>query len=160
MTTLNSNVTAATYDEVLQFARQALTGAEQRRDRLKLQADRAAQPISDDPAIGSGIRRRSTARQIRRDDAKTDRDLQTYNEYLQAEKQVYACQARVDRLVAAAPVPYTDEELRAATAVRTELGWYWLLKVNRKTVAVDAGFPWPHKVARELVLEVRAGGAA
>ncbi|MFD6073917.1 hypothetical protein, partial [Amycolatopsis lurida] len=44
--------------------------------------------------------------------------------------------------------------------VRTDDGWFRLLKVNRVTVGVDAGFPWPLKVNRDRILEVHpsAGG--
>lgn len=162
MTTLHSTVTPDTYDEVLRLARVALAPAQERRDRLAPQAERASAPISDDPAIVSGIRRRSTARQQRHDDAKTDRDLQTYTEYLAAERDVASKQARVDSLAAAKPVPFTEDELRAAVGVRTKDGWYRLLKVNAKTVGVEAGFPWPHKIPKASVLEVRGpkAGAA
>lgn len=154
MTTLNSTVTADTYDEVLRLARKALATAEARVAALKPAADRAAAPISDDPAIVSGIRRRSTPTQQRREDARTDRDLQTYTEYLAAEKDLAGKRARVERLEASAPVPFTEEQLRSATAVRTDVGWYRLLKVNRATVGVEAeavrvykdGDLRPHKV--------------
>ena len=156
MTTLNSTVTPDTYDEVLRLAKLALADAQQVRDRLAPKAEAAARPISDDPAIGSGIRRRSTPTQRRREDARTDRDLQTYTEYLAAEKDVAWKQTRVERLIAGAPVPFTAEELTAATAVRTDTGWYRVLKVNRTTIGVDAGLPWPHKIPKAHVLEVRA----
>lgn len=155
MTTLHSTVTAETYPEVLRLAQAALVRAQERCDRLAPAAERAAAPISEDPAIWSGIRRRSTPTQRRREDARTDRALQTYTEFLAAERNLASAQARVDRLVASAPVPFTEAELRAANAVRTNEGWHRLLKVNRTTVAVEAGFPWPHKIPRASVLEVR-----
>lgn len=159
MTTLNSRITADTYDDVLRLARAALATAEGRVAALKPAADRAAAPISDDPAIVSGIRRRSTPTQRRREDARTDRDLHTYTEYLAAEKDLASQQRRVTRLEASAPVPFTDADLATAVAVRDDSGWYRVIKVHRTTVGVEAGFPWPHKVKRAHILEVRGGAA-
>jgi hypothetical protein len=156
VTTLNSTVTSDNYAEVLRLAQSALAEAQARHDQLEPKAERAAAPISDDPAIASGIRRRSTARQVRRDDAKTDRDLQVYQEFLAAKRDLGWKQKRVERLLAGAPVPYTEEELASVAAVRTEVGWYAVVKVNRTTVSVEAGFPWPHKIPRASILEVRA----
>lgn len=35
------------------------------------------------------------------------------------------------------PVPFTREELRSASEVRTILGWYKIVEVNAITVSVD-----------------------
>lgn len=37
-------------------------------------------------------------------------------------------------------VPYTDAEIRAARRVRTRYGWYEVLYVNPRTVAVAGDF--------------------
>lgn len=158
MTTLNSNVTPANYAEVLRLAEQALEPAREKRDRLKAVFERRTAPRSEfetDPALYSGIRRRTTAYQAKREQATFDRDMAAYKAYQAAEKAFTSLEGRVRVLRASAPVPYTEDQLRAAKAVRTEVGWYRLLKVNRVTVGVDAGDPWPLKVPRTEILEVR-----
>ncbi|WP_410662060.1 hypothetical protein [Amycolatopsis sp. lyj-84] len=157
MVTLHTNVTVDSYAEVLQVAEAAMKTAKEKRDRLEEKFDRRTAPRSEfetDPAIVSGIRRRTTGTQRQRADRKMELDLDAYNEFQSADQTYRGRLARVTRLRRAVPVPYTEEELKAAKAVRTDDGWYRLLKVNRVTVGVEAGFPWPHKVNRERILEV------
>ncbi|OXM69672.1 hypothetical protein [Amycolatopsis vastitatis] len=158
MTTLHSNVTVDNYAEVLAITEAELKAAEEVRDRLKVKFEGRTAPRSEaetDPAIVSGIRRRTTPTQAKRADAKFDLDIEAYKAYQDAERRHRMLLTRVERLRESPPVPYTEEELKAATAVRTDDGWFRLLKVNRVTVAVNAGFPWPHPVRRDRVLEVR-----
>ncbi|WP_158884105.1 hypothetical protein [Amycolatopsis anabasis] len=152
------NVTVKNYAEMLALAEDALKSAEEKRDRLKRKFDARTAPGSEaetDPAIVSGIRRRTTPTQARKAEKKFDLDMEAYKAYEAAEREYKLCLSRVEWLRKSAPVPYTEDELRAANAVRTDDGWYRLLKVNRTTVGVNAGFPWPHKVPRDRVLEVR-----
>lgn len=79
-----------------------------------------------------------------------------YAEFLAAKRDLGWKQKRVERLLADAPVPYTQDELASASAVRTDVGWYRVVKVNRTTVSIEAGLPWAHKIPKALVLEVRA----
>ncbi|WP_103339881.1 hypothetical protein [Amycolatopsis sp. CA-126428] len=163
MTTLHSNVTVDNHAEVLAITEAELKAAEEVHDRLKAAFEGRTAPRSEaetDPAIVSGIRRRTTPTQAKRADAKFDLDIKAYNAYQAAERRHQMLRTRVERLRESAPVPYTEEELRTANAVRTDDGWFRLIKVNRVTVAVDAGFPWPHPVKRERVLEVRRTEAA
>lgn len=52
-------------------------------------------------------------------------------------------------------VPYTDEQIRAATKVRTRYGWYDVLTVNTRTVSVNGDFG-DVRIPFETVLEVAA----
>ena len=56
---------------------------------------------------------------------------------------------------ATAPVPFTTEELRAATHIRTDIGWHKVVKVNAKSVSVETGYSWVDRYALEKILEVR-----
>jgi len=60
--------------------------------------------------------------------------------------------AHVDRH---APVPFTADELKAATHVRTAVGWHKVVRVNVKTVTVSTGYSWTDRYAVGKVLEVR-----
>ena len=53
------------------------------------------------------------------------------------------------------PVPFSEEQYRAATAVRTKLGWRPVVKVNAKSVSVATGYSWTDRVPRAQILEVR-----
>lgn len=154
MTTLNSRLTVDNHAEVLRLARAALATAQEQRDRCAKAWERRDPPVEYDPGMTSGIRRRTTASQAKRETASQNKDFDTYRELRQAEDRLKSAQARVDSLVARTPVPFTDAELAAATAVRDDLGWHRPLKVNRVTVQVE-GFPWPHTIRRCHILEVR-----
>lgn len=53
------------------------------------------------------------------------------------------------------PVPFTPEELKSARAIRTEVGWHRVVKVNAKSVTVATGYSWSDRYTLEKVLEVR-----
>lgn len=158
MTTLHSTVTIETYAEVLRLAEIIERQTRERAEKLGavFQAREARHPAAyGDPAIASGIRRRTTAYQAKREQATFDRDIDAYKAARAAERAHTVAQSRLEHLRHVAPVPYTEAEWKAAVAVRLDEGWHKVLKVNRTTVGVEAGFPWPHKVARARVLEVR-----
>ncbi|GAA1962181.1 hypothetical protein [Amycolatopsis minnesotensis] len=155
MATLHSNVTVDNYAEVLAVTEAALKPAQEKRDRLEAVYNRRTAPRSEaetDPAIVSLVK---TGGQLKRAAKKMDLDLEAYQAFKAADDTYRGLLARVENLRKMKPVPYTEEELKAATAVRTDLGWFRLLKVNRVTVGVQDGFPWPHKVKRDRILEVR-----
>jgi hypothetical protein len=52
------------------------------------------------------------------------------------------------------PVPFTDEELKAARAVRTINGWHKVVRVNAKTVTVETGYSWTDRYPFKKILEV------
>lgn len=163
MTTIHSNITTANYDEVVAATEQARARAAESHDRLKAIFEGRTAPktdYDDDPAIVSGIRRKSSGSRRQREDRKMELDLEAYAAYQQAATQLKTLDGRLARLKKSAPVLYTEAELRAADLVRTDDGWFELLKVNAKTVGVDAGFPWPHKISRDRVLEVRKRDAS
>lgn len=54
-----------------------------------------------------------------------------------------------------APVPFTFEELKAARAIRTSVGWHKVAKVNAKSISVETGYSWTDRYPLEKVLEVR-----
>lgn len=53
------------------------------------------------------------------------------------------------------PIPFTPEELKAARAIRTDVGWHRVVKVNAKSVTVATGYSWNDRYTLEKVLEVR-----
>ena len=77
-------------------------------------------------------------------------------------------QRKADRVAAKAaaaerdkPVPYTTEQLRAATHIRTRSGWKRVVRVNAKSVTTagnlfyDQGSDWTDRYVLAKVLEVR-----
>lgn len=158
MTTINSNVTVENHAEVLRLAVLARDAAKTKRDSLQAVFEGRTAPKTDfdtDPAVVSGIRRNASGSMRQRQEASFGRDIDAYKAFQAAEAVLVVLERRVERLRSGSPVPYTEDELRAASLVRTDEGWYPLLKVNKVTVGVEAGFPWPHKIARGRVLEVR-----
>lgn len=158
MTTIHSNVTAENHAEVLRLTVSARDVARERRDKLKETFDRRTAPktdFDDDPAIVSGIRRKTSGSRAQREQATFDRDIDAFQAFQDAERDFGVLERRAAKLESSAPVPFTEEQLRAAAKVRTDQGWHHLLKVNRATVGIEAGFPWPHKISRDRVLEVR-----
>lgn len=53
------------------------------------------------------------------------------------------------------PVPFTEEQYKAAKAVRTKNGWRLVAKVNAKSVSVETGYSWTDRIPREQIIEVR-----
>lgn len=63
---------------------------------------------------------------------------------------------RAETAAANAPVPFTEEQYRAAVAVRTKLGWHRVVRVNAKSVTVKTAYSWDDRIPRPSILEVRA----
>jgi len=53
-----------------------------------------------------------------------------------------------------APVPFTDEELKAARAIRVGHSWYKVMRVNAKSVTVPSGYSWNDRISIDKVDEV------
>ena len=104
----------------------------------------------------SGIRRHSTPRQRRRWDAGIEKTIDLANAEVaaakEAERQANIAAYREKNK----PVPFTPEELKAARAVRTDLGWHRVARVNAKSVSVETGYSWTDRVELGKILEVRA----
>lgn len=54
-----------------------------------------------------------------------------------------------------APVPFTFEELKAATHIRTDIGWHKVVRVSAKSVTVETGYSWTDRYTLAKILEVR-----
>jgi hypothetical protein len=54
-----------------------------------------------------------------------------------------------------APVEFTTEQLKAATHIRTDLGWHKVVRVSAKSVSVETGYSWTDRYALAKILEVR-----
>ncbi|MFD6073811.1 hypothetical protein, partial [Amycolatopsis lurida] len=112
MTTLHSNVTVDNYAEVLQLAEAAMASAKEKRDRLEAKFEGRTAPRSEfetDPAIVSGIRRRTTGTQRQRADRKFELDLEAYKDFQNADQTYQGSLARVTRLRKSVPIPFTEE---------------------------------------------------
>lgn len=109
----------------------------------------------NDPAIASGVRRKSSARADARRYGAYDREATAYARHAAAEKSVQQLEQQLARAERNAPVPFTEEQWKAAQVVRTRDGWKKVVRVNVKTVTVAVPPGWDDKVTRARVLEVR-----
>ena len=114
----------------------------------------AGQPL--DHGQLSGIRRRSTPRQKRQHAAGIERTVDQAVAAVKAEQDAEreAAKARYDERHKF--VPWNTNDLHEARAIRTELGWHKVVRVNKKTVTVETGYSWTDRVAIDKILEVRA----
>ena len=53
-----------------------------------------------------------------------------------------------------APVPFTDEELKAARAIRVGNSFYKVIRVNEKSVTVPSDYSWNYRISIDKVDEV------
>lgn len=82
---------------------------------------------------------------------------QAVKEVAEAQKAEWrALRAEADRRNA--PVPFTSEELKAATHVRTMFGWHRIARVSAKSVSVETGYSWTDRYTLDKILEVRKIG--
>lgn len=82
-------------------------------------------------------------------------DIRKGSAILEAEREVENLRARVAYEKKTAAVPFTTEELKAARAIRTSVGWHRVVKVNAKSVNVETGYSWTDRYGIDKVLEVR-----
>lgn len=54
-----------------------------------------------------------------------------------------------------APIPFTPEQLKAATHIRTDIGWHKVVRVSAKSVTVETGYSWTDRFSLAKILEVR-----
>ncbi|MFW7414734.1 hypothetical protein [Demequina sp. SO4-18] len=47
-------------------------------------------------------------------------------------------------------------EIRPGHAVRDKYGWHRVVKVNAKSVAVETGYSWTDRIAKDQIIEARA----
>jgi hypothetical protein len=103
----------------------------------------------------SGIRRTSTPRQRRHDDANIERSIDAALAAVKATKEAEQTEASAAYAKRNAPVPFTPEQLATARAVRTIYGWERVVRVNAKTVTVAGDFG-DYRTPIKAILEVAA----
>lgn len=74
---------------------------------------------------------------------------------LAADAATERAQARADYAERTKPVPFTDDQLRAATHIRTSTGWHKIIRVSTKTVTVETGYSWTDRHPMARILEAR-----
>lgn len=102
----------------------------------------------------SGIRRTSTPRQRRQEAAALDRTIDAAVAEVKAHEEAER-QAAIARYKArTAPVPFTASDLVKGARVRTRFGWWYVIRVNTKSVTLDGDFGG-YRVPLAHILEVR-----
>jgi hypothetical protein len=105
--------------------------------------------------MGGNTMKRDTRTAYRARAAATERSIDAALTEVKAAEEV----ERAERATAYAakhdPIPFSDEQLKAARAIRTDIGWHKVARVNTKTISVETGYSWTDKIAIEKVLEVR-----
>lgn len=104
----------------------------------------------------SGIRRKSTPAQRRREAAEIERVVDKAIADSKAWQAVEDAVARARYEAATARVPFTSEDLKVARAIRTDTGWHRVVKVNTKSVTVATVYSWNDRYTLDKILEVRA----
>lgn len=99
--------------------------------------------------------KRDTRTAYRARAAATERSVVAAIAEVKAAKEAAEAEARAAYALKTAPVPFTDEELYAARAVRTHYGWQRVIRVNPVTVTVIGDFG-DYRVPHAKILEVRA----
>lgn len=87
--------------------------------------------------------------------AATERMVDEAVASVKADQDAQFAAAKATTALANTPVPFTEEQYRAATAVRTKLGWHRVTKVNAKSVSVENGHSWTDRISRTQIIEVR-----
>lgn len=50
---------------------------------------------------------------------------------------------------------FEREDLTGARLIRTNAGWYKVVRINAKSVSVESGYSWVDRIAIDKILEVR-----
>lgn len=100
--------------------------------------------------------KRDTRSAYRARAAATERSVDAALAFVEAGREAARQQARDEQAKRNAPVPFTLDDLRVARAVRTELGWHKVSKVNAKSVSVETGYSWTDRIPHTKILEVAA----
>jgi hypothetical protein len=87
-----------------------------------------------------------------------DREIQRT---IDAAKSELAAQREAERAAVKAafaernkPIPYTTEELKAATHIRTVVGWHKVVRVSAKSVTVETGYSWTDRYTLDKIIQV------
>lgn len=89
-----------------------------------------------------------------------DREIQRTIDQAKVELAADAAVEGAERLArykeVTAPIAYTTEQIKAATHIRTDIGWHKVVRISAKSVTVETGYSWTDRYALGRVLEVRA----
>jgi hypothetical protein len=99
--------------------------------------------------------RRDTRSAYRSRAAAAERSVDVAIADVKAAKEAAEAEARAAYEAKYAPVPFTDEELKVASVVRTRFGWARLIRVNAKTVTIAGAFG-DDRIPVASILEVKA----
>ena len=135
---------------------QVLSAAKAKAADLRAKADLLSKPRNDyetDMATVSGIRRKPNRKADAARFARFDREAEAWRLVDLADREVQ----RLERAAIAnpEPVPFTNDELRAARLIRTRHGWHKVARINAKRVSVATGYSWTDRVALSKIMEVR-----
>lgn len=84
--------------------------------------------------------------------------VQAAVEAVSAQQEAERAESRAVYAERHAAVPYTREQLDAATRIRTLTGWHKVVRVNVKTVTVETEYSWNDRWPIAKILEVRTLG--
>lgn len=73
-----------------------------------------------------------------------------------ADEAVERAERKEANRIAKAPVSFTTDQLKAATHVRTDIGWHKVVRVSAKSVTVETGYSWTDRYMLGKILEVRS----
>ena len=90
----------------------------------------------------------------RHGDREIQRTIDAAKAELAADAAAERAQARAEYAERTKPVPFTVEQLRAATHVRTATGWHKVVRVSAKSVTVETGYSWTDRYVLANVLQV------
>lgn len=109
----------------------------------------------DDPGALSGIRRKPNHKADRARFDSYDREADAWRAAGEAETDLRWLRSRLAAQVRNTPIPFTEDQYKAAKVVRTANGWYKVAKVNAKSVSVETGYSWTDRILRDKIIEVR-----
>jgi hypothetical protein len=115
----------------------------------ELAGARAAMVANFDRPVGGSSRRKSFGRRV---DAQIRRGAALAGKVRRLESEIAALQRKQD--VPELP-PVTVDALRSARFIRTDVGWYEVVKVNRVTVKVKVKPGWDDLIKISKILETR-----
>jgi hypothetical protein len=144
-------------EEQLEAKKIELASLETKADKAHAAANGATPGgvVGYDSAILSGIRRKPNHKKDAARFASYDREAAAVIALETCREEVQTLERRIERETRNAPVPFTAEELKAATHIRAHHGWHKVVRVNAKTVSVETGYSWMDRIKIEAIREVR-----
>jgi len=108
-----------------------------------------------DPAMGSGIRRKPNAKADRARLARSNKEVAMWKKAHDIQNEIAKLESRIAHAKRIVPIPFTDEQWKAARAVRTAGAWHRVVRMNAKSATVETPYSWTDRVPRDRVIEVR-----